>query len=97
MGSCSPQLAAALAADAAGLADQSRKHFETALRQAQDLPVRILQPVVLDWYGRALSAAADTADRSRGRAMVETALNDFRTLGMALHADLAEQFLRAGG
>src|SRR6185369_12473660 len=35
-GPSSPQLAAALAADAAGLVDQSREHFETALRQARD-------------------------------------------------------------
>ncbi len=41
-----PQLAAALAADAAGLADRAREHFETALRQAREIPIRILQPAV---------------------------------------------------
>jgi tetratricopeptide (TPR) repeat protein len=91
-----PQLVAALAADAAGLVDQSREHFETALRQAREVPVRILQPNVLYWYGRSLATAADSADRLRGRAMVEAALTDFRTLEMVLHATLAEQFLREG-
>ena len=91
-----PQLAAALAADAAGLIDQSREHFEIALRQAHEVPVRILQPTVLYWYGRSLSAGADTADRARGRAMVEAALTDFRALEMVLHANLAERFLREG-
>jgi hypothetical protein len=92
----SSQLAAALAADAAGLADQSRDHFETALSEARELPRRLVQPTVLYWYGRALSAAPDASDRSRGRAMVETALTDFRALEMILHANLAEQFLRDG-
>ncbi len=96
IGPSSPQLAAALAADAAGLHDQARKHFEIALRQAHEVPVRILQPTVLYWYGRAFSASADTADRARGRAMVEAALTDFRALEMVLHANLAEQFLRDG-
>jgi eukaryotic-like serine/threonine-protein kinase len=96
IGPGSPQLAAALAADAAGLSDQAREHFEIALRQAHDVPVRILQPTVLSWYGRALSAGADAADRARGRAMVEAALTDFRALEMVLHANLAERFLRDG-
>ena len=68
VGPSNPQLAAALAAAAAGLADQSREHFDTALRQARDVPIRILQPTVLYWSARSLSTAADTADRSRDRA-----------------------------
>ncbi len=97
VGPGSPQLAAAIAADAAGLNDQAREHFEIALRQAREVPVRILQPTVLYWYGRALSAGADTADRTRGRALVEAAFTDFRGLEMVLHASLAERFLREGG
>jgi tetratricopeptide (TPR) repeat protein/predicted Ser/Thr protein kinase len=96
VGPGNPQLAAALAADAAGLNDQAREHFETALRQAREVPVRILQPTVLYWYGRFLFAAPDAAERARGRAMVEAALTDFRALEMVLHANLAEQFLREG-
>jgi hypothetical protein len=75
---------------------RSRDHFETALREAREVPMRLLQPTVLYWYGRALSAAPDASDRSRGRAMVETALTDLRALEMVLHANLAEQFLRNG-
>ena len=96
VGPSSPQLVAALAADAAGLIDQSREHFETARRQAHDLPIRILQPTVLYWYGRFLSATANTADQARGRGMVEAALTDFRALEMVLHGNLAERFLRDG-
>jgi tetratricopeptide (TPR) repeat protein len=96
VGPSSPQLVAALAADAAGLHDQAREHFETALRQAREVPIRILQPTVLYWYGRALSTATDASDQLRGRAMVEAALTDFRGLEMVLHANLAERFLRDG-
>jgi serine/threonine protein kinase len=39
--------------------------------------------------------ALEAADRSRGRAMLEAALADFRTLEMVLHANLAEQWLRS--
>jgi hypothetical protein len=96
VGPSNPQLTAALSAGAVGLGDKAREHFETALRQAQDVPLRILQPSVLYWYGRSLATDTDGAERERGRAMVEAALTDFRTLGMVLHTGLAEQFLRHG-
>ena len=48
VGPTTPQLVAAMAANAAGHADRARDHFETALRQARELPHRILQPTVLD-------------------------------------------------
>jgi len=94
VGPTNPQLAAALAADAAGLVEKSREHFETALRQAREVPIRILEPTVLYWYGRALSSSSETAEHARGRAMVESALTGFREREMVLHADQAERFLR---
>jgi hypothetical protein len=56
--------------------------------------MRLLEPMVLYWYGRSLSAAPDDADRARGRGMVEAALTGFRALEMGLHVNLAERFLR---
>ena len=94
IGPGTPQLSAALAADAAGLVDRSREHFETALRQSREVPMRLVEPTVQYWYGRALSAAPDAADRARGRAMVDASVTAFRALEMVLHANLAEQFLR---
>ena len=94
IGPSTPQLTAALAAEAAGLVDRSREHFETALRQAREVPMRLVEPTVLYWYGRAISAAPDTADRARGRAMVEASVTGFRTYEMVLHTNLAERFLR---
>ena len=94
IGPSNPQLAAALAADALGLTERSREHFETALRQSREVPMRILEPTVLYWYGRSSAASGDTSERASGRAMVEAALTGFRHYQMALHAKLAEEFLR---
>lgn len=46
VGPNNPQLAAAISAQAAGLADRAREHFATAQRQADELPHRLLQPTV---------------------------------------------------
>jgi hypothetical protein len=89
-----PQLAAAIAADAASHQVQAREHFEIALCQANDLPHRLLKPSVQYWYGRTLSRHSDTTERSRGRAMLKAALADFQSLEMVLHAKLAEAQLR---
>ena len=68
VGPSNPQLAAALAADAAGLTARARDHFETALCQARDAPVRVLQPMVLYRYGRAMARTTEPAETARGHA-----------------------------
>jgi tetratricopeptide (TPR) repeat protein len=93
VGPANPQLVAAIAADAAGLTEKARGHFEAAACQARDLPNRILQPAVQYWYGRTLSAHVDPVEQARGRAMIESAAADFHTLGMVLHSRLANDFL----
>jgi hypothetical protein len=82
VGPGNPHLVAAVAAGAAGHTDHARDHFETALRQARELPDRLLHPTALFWYGRALLAAPDPDEQRRGRAMVEASLHDFRAFGM---------------
>jgi tetratricopeptide (TPR) repeat protein len=94
IGPTNAELAAALSADAAGLVDQARVHFERALQQSRDLPLRLLEPTVEYWYGRAFAESPDNPDQPRGRAMVEAALEKFRRYEMVLHTDLAERFLR---
>jgi tetratricopeptide (TPR) repeat protein len=94
LGPTSPSLIAAIAADAAGLAERAEEHFKVAAREARELPIRLLQPTVLFWHGRSLAGRREPAERERGRAMLTAAIKDFRTLEMVLHARLAEQFLR---
>jgi tetratricopeptide (TPR) repeat protein len=94
VGPNNPQLVAGIAAHVAGLSERAREHFETAQRQADELPYRLLQPTTRYWYGRFLTSQPAGEEQVRGRAMVEAALKDFRTLEMVPHADLAERFLR---
>jgi tetratricopeptide (TPR) repeat protein len=89
-----PQTVAGIAAHAAGLRDRARDHFETAIRQADELPHRLLQPTARYWYGRLLVDDPRPAEQARGRAMIEAAATDFRSLEMVTYANLAEQFLR---
>jgi len=89
-------LAAAIAADAAGLIDKADEHFAAAARDAIEMPSRLLQPAVRYWHGRSLAGRTSTGDVERGRAMVTAALEDSRALGMVPHARLAERFLREG-
>ena len=89
-----PETVAGIAAHAAGLRDRARDHFETAIRQADTLPHRLLQPTARYWYGRLLVEDPHPAEQARGRAMIEAAATDFRSLEMVTYANLAEQFLR---
>jgi hypothetical protein len=89
-----PQAVAGIAAHAAGLRDRARDHFETAIRQADTLPHRLLQPTVRYWYGPLLVDDPNPAEQARGRALIAAAATDFRSLEMVTYANLAEQFLR---
>jgi hypothetical protein len=89
-----PETVAGIAAQAAGLRDRARDHFEAAIRQADTLPLRLLQPTARYWYGRLLVDDPHPAEQARGRAMVEAAATNFRSLEMVTYANLAEQFLR---
>ena len=90
----SPQTVAGIAAHAAGLHDRARDHFEIAIRQADELPLRLLQPTARYWYGRLLVDDPHPAEQTHARAMIESAATDFRSLEMVTYANLAEQLLR---
>ena len=94
IGPGNPQTVAGIAAHAAGLRERARDHFETAIRQADTLPHRLLQPTARYWYGRLLVDDPHPEERARGRALIEAAATDFRSLEMVTYANLAEQFLR---
>jgi hypothetical protein len=73
---------------------RARDHFETAIRQADELPLRLLQRTARYWYGRLLVDDPHPAEQVRGRAMIAAAATDFRSLEMVTYANLAEQLLR---
>jgi tetratricopeptide (TPR) repeat protein len=93
IGPNTPRLSAALAAEAAGLLEEARGHFEAALHAVEKLPHRLLRPTVRYWYGRMLVATTGADGRSRGRALLDQAAKEFRDLKMPIHAGLAERAL----
>jgi tetratricopeptide (TPR) repeat protein len=94
VGTGDTQTNAGIAANAAGLRDKSREHFEIAIRRAHELPNRPLQPTARYWYGRMLLEDSQPDERARGRALIEAAETDFRSLGMVVYANLASRLLR---
>ena len=93
IGPNTPRLSAALAAEAGGLIDEAKGHFEIALTAAERLSHRLLLPTVKYWYGRMLAGTNEADDRARGRALLEQAAREFRDLKMPIHTGLAERAL----
>lgn len=94
IGPNTPRLSAALAAEAAGLIEEARGHFEAALRAAGRLPHRLLQPTVKYWYGRMLAGTDGVDGRARARDLLEQAAREFRELKMPIHTGLAERAVK---
>jgi class 3 adenylate cyclase/tetratricopeptide (TPR) repeat protein len=84
---------AGMAATAAGLWDLAQEHFEKATRQSDEFPNRVERPQVLHWYGKMLLDRANPGDHERARAMLVDALDDYRQLGMPIHAAMTEALL----
>ena len=97
LGPITPVLAAGIAADAAGDADLARHHFEQALQFFDELPSRFYQPAVRFWFGRHLVARADVDSRARGVALLAEAAGQFGRAGMVIHQQHAERRLRESG
>jgi hypothetical protein len=49
--------------------------------------------VVQYWYGRMLTDAPHPAELAHGRAMIQAAATDFRSLEMVTYANLAANYL----
>jgi hypothetical protein len=91
------QRAAAMAAAAAALPDRAEEHFETALRQAQELPHLMERPAVRHFYARFLVDRGGTGDLARARYLLEEAVTGYRHIGMPRHETMAQQLLAACG
>jgi class 3 adenylate cyclase/tetratricopeptide (TPR) repeat protein len=95
------QTVAGIAAAAGGQWEKAEEHYETALRQAHDLPVVIAQPEVRRWYARMLMDRNGPGDPSRGsgrdrdkaRELLTEAIAMYRRIGMPKHVEMAEALL----
>ena len=80
---------------------QGEDHYQTALRQAHELPVVIEQPEVRRWYARMLidrdgpgdPPTGSGRDREKARQLLEEAIAMYRRIGMPKHVEMAEALL----
>jgi class 3 adenylate cyclase len=87
------QTVAGMAAACGGQWEKAEEHYQTALRQAHDLPVVIEQPEVRRWYARMLIDRNGPGDREKARELLTEAIAMYRRIGMPKHVEMAEALL----
>ena len=73
--------------------EAAQQHFETALRQASDIPHRIAQPESRRWYAWMLLDRDAPGDRDRAQTLLSEAIEMYQTIGMPKHVEIAERML----
>ena len=73
---------------------QAEEHYETALRQAHELPHVLEQPEVRRWYAQMLLDRDYPGDRDKARELLTEAIAMYRKIGMPKHVEMAEAMLR---
>jgi class 3 adenylate cyclase/tetratricopeptide (TPR) repeat protein len=87
------QTVAGMAAAAGEHWEKAEEHYQTALRQAHELPVVIEQPEVRRWYARMLIDRDAPGDREKARELLTEATEAYRHIGMPKHVEMAEGLL----
>ena len=85
------QMVAGIAASCGEQWDAAHEHFETALRQAHELPHKIAQPETRRWYAQMLIDRNVAGDRDKARTLLSEAVEMYRTIGMPKHLEMAER------
>jgi len=81
---------AGIAAAAGEQWDVAERHFETALRQAAEMPHRVEAPHVQRWYAHMLLQRDAAGDPARARALLDSARASYDELGMGMYAEFVE-------
>ena len=84
---------AGMAAAAGEQWDAADRHFNTALRQAEEIPNKIAQPEVRRAWARMLIQRNGPGDRDRARTLLDEATELYGALGMPKHLQMAEKML----
>ena len=87
------EMAAGIAAACGARWEAAEPHFETALRQAPEIPHRIAEPNVRRWYAWLLLNRDAPGDRDKAHRLLAEAIELYRTFGMPKHVDIAETML----
>ncbi|MGB2695337.1 MAG: AAA family ATPase [Dehalococcoidia bacterium] len=93
----SVSMIAGIAASAGARADDARTHFETALRQTEEMPAPIAQAETRRWYARALIDEGAPSSLTHARQLLTEALGSYSQLGMPKHVELAAAMLKDAG
>ena len=88
---------AGIAAAGGGAWPDAEAHFETALRQADELPYRVEQPQVRYWFARMLLDRDASGDRERARGLLAEARSAYADIGMPKHVETVDALLAAWG
>jgi tetratricopeptide (TPR) repeat protein len=88
------QTTAGIAATAARQWDQAEEHFDTALKQAHEIPYIIEQPEVRRWYALMLIERDGPDDRKKARTLLNEAIQMYNEIGMPKHLEMAEELMR---
>jgi hypothetical protein len=78
---------------AGGKWDLAEDHFQTALRQAEELPYEIEAAETRRFYAEMLVVRNAAGDRDRARSLVDEALVVYRRIGMPRHEELARRLV----
>ena len=87
------QMVAGIAAACGERWDTAQDHFETALKQAQEMPHKIAQPEVRRWYAKMLIDRNAPGDRDKARTLLGEAVEMYRMIGMPKHLEMAERMV----
>jgi len=87
------QTVAGIAAAAGSQWEKAEEHYQTALRQAHELPHKIEQPEVRRWYARMLLDRDAPGDRDKAFRLLTEAIAMYREIGMPKHVEMAEALL----
>jgi tetratricopeptide (TPR) repeat protein len=87
------QTAAGMAASAGGQWKKAEEHYQTALRQAHELPHRIAQPEARRWYARMLIDRDGPGDREKARELLTEAIAMYCQIGMPKHVEMTQALL----
>ena len=89
------EMYAGIAAAAGAQWETAERHFETAARQADDLPHKVGQPEVRRWHAWMLLDRDGPGDLDRVRTLLDEAIQLYKTIGMPKHVEIAERMLTA--
>ena len=87
------QMLAGVAAASARKWDAAQEHYETALRQARELPHRMAEPEIRRWYARMVLDRDQPGDRDKARTLLGEAIEQFDRIGMPRYLEAAREML----